>query len=151
MKRSVLRFLSSMALLAIAAAGCDALIGLNAFYDCPGDARCPPPDAGPEVCEMDGKRDGKETDVDCGGGLCPACGDGKGCGTGADCASKVCVDGSCHAPACDDGVQNGDETGIDCGGPTCKKPCANGQGCEDDADCQSGVCKASKCVDYLAW
>lgn len=63
-----------------------------------------------------------ETDVDCGGGVCPACATGKKCGGNADCASKICAGGLCAAPRCDDGAQNGDETGIDCGGATCA-PC----------------------------
>lgn len=63
-----------------------------------------------------------ESDVDCGGGVCPGCGTGKKCGGNADCASKICAGGVCAAPRCDDGAQNGDETGIDCGGATCA-PC----------------------------
>lgn len=55
---------------------------------------------------MNGTRDGDETDVDCGGGLCPKCGAGRTCGGAADCASASCgTDGVCacalldHCPA----------------------------------------------------
>ncbi len=65
----------------------------------------------------DSKKDGKETDIDCGGPTCPACADGKACQIGTDCSSGVCTGGICQAPSCTDGVKNGGETGIDCGGP----------------------------------
>jgi hypothetical protein len=38
----------------------------------------------PRTC-IDGVKDGAETDVDCGGGTCAPCGDGKACNTSADC------------------------------------------------------------------
>ncbi len=49
----------------------------------------------------DGKQDGDESDVDC-GGICPACGDGKHCNVASDCQSMTCaggVGGVC-VPAC---------------------------------------------------
>ena len=91
------------------------------------------PSAGPCTCS-DGKSNGDETDVDCGGGCATKCASGKGCLVGADCASGVCgsnwkcaaATGSacataadcisgvcppgtliCAAPACNDGVKNG--------------------------------------------
>lgn len=69
----------------------------------------------------DGKKDGKETDIDCGGPTCPACTYGKTCKKGTDCSSGVCVNGYCQLPSCIDGVKNGNEAGVDCGGPC--KPC----------------------------
>src|SRR5205085_2143714 len=45
----------------------------------------------------DGFRDNTETDVDCGGGGCPACAIGKACGAGSDCATKACFGGHCRA------------------------------------------------------
>ncbi|EDM76079.1 putative lipoprotein [Plesiocystis pacifica SIR-1] len=65
---------------------------------------------------MNGRLDGDETDVDC-GGSCEPCADGLGCAEGPDCASGVCEDGTCQAPTCDDEVANGGEYGVDCGGP----------------------------------
>lgn len=43
----------------------------------------------------DGKKNQSETDVDCGGGYCPACDTGKSCKNDSDCKSKVCVGGVC--------------------------------------------------------
>src|SRR5207253_1866743 len=50
----------------------------------------------------DGKLDGDETDVDC-GGSCKKCGDGKACISPGDCASGVCTGGTCKAATCMDG------------------------------------------------
>jgi hypothetical protein len=36
-----------------------------------------------------------ETDVDCGGGTCPDCADGKLCKVAGDCASGTCTNGKC--------------------------------------------------------
>lgn len=56
------------------------------------------------VCEprMAGRKDGDETDVDCGGGIDPdtgapaaRCEDAKTCSTGTDCASQICYGGVC--------------------------------------------------------
>ncbi|MSP59902.1 MAG: LamG domain-containing protein [Myxococcales bacterium] len=40
-------------------------------------------------------KNGKETDVDCGGGTCATCSDGKGCAAAADCGSGSCVGNLC--------------------------------------------------------
>lgn len=69
----------------------------------------------------DGKKNGKETDIDCGGSTCPPCADEKTCKISTDCSSGVCAVGFCQAPSCVDQVKNGGETGVDCGGPC--KPC----------------------------
>ena len=69
----------------------------------------------------DGMKNGKETDIDC-GGSCPTCGPMKGCTGALDCASDVCgMDNKCALPSCTDKVLNGSETGVDCGGscPAC--------------------------------
>lgn len=70
----------------------------------------------------DGLQNGKETDVDCGGGDCSKCATDQLCTVATDCQNGVCKDGFCLAPTCTDAVQNGDEAGIDCGG-TCPTPC----------------------------
>ncbi|KYF79384.1 hypothetical protein BE20_01985 [Sorangium cellulosum] len=72
--------------------------------------RCAAPTA------SDGRANGGETDVDCGGGDAPACSDGERCAYHRDCTSGVCIGNVCRAPTCTDGTQNGQETGIDCGG-----------------------------------
>ena len=51
----------------------------------------------------DGVQNGKESAVDCGGGICAACGTGSTCGTGTDCTSGVCSGGVCQASSCGNG------------------------------------------------
>ncbi|MCB9594898.1 MAG: hypothetical protein H6719_19405 [Sandaracinaceae bacterium] len=89
----------------------------------------------------DGVRNAAETGVDCGGGTCPACGDGGGCASGADCTSGVCdpTTMTCLGASCSDSVMNGDETGVDCGGGSCPG-CADGGPCATGTDCASGIC-----------
>jgi formylglycine-generating enzyme required for sulfatase activity len=94
----------------------------------------------------DGVKNGKETDVDCGGSTCNACAVGKVCQVGGDCGSGSCVGGLCAAPTCMDGVQNQGETDIDCGGALCAK-CANGKRCTGAVDCTGGACTGATCTD----
>lgn len=78
----------------------------------------------PETCE-NSVLDPGETDIDCGGPQCNACGDGATCSLGNDCLSKVCTANVCQVPTCTDGERNGTETGEDCGGlcPACPVTC----------------------------
>ncbi len=48
----------------------------------------------PATCR-DGKVNGKETGLDCGGGECPACDADQTCKVGTDCASNRCLGGIC--------------------------------------------------------
>ncbi len=90
-------------------------------------------------------QNGTETDLNCGGGSCPKCADGKKCLVNNDCISSVCLSGICQIPSCDDGTKNDIETDVDCGGGTCPK-CANGKKClNGDQDCTSGVCDDGIC------
>jgi len=70
------------------------------------------------MCQLpscsNGKKDGEETDIDC--GSCGPCANGKLCKAPGDCSSGVCKGGKCQAPTCVDGTKNGDESGVDCGG-----------------------------------
>src|SRR5690349_5420859 len=50
----------------------------------------------------DGKKNGAETDVDCGGGTCGPCAPGKTCFHGSDCTSGTCTNNACAAPSCND-------------------------------------------------
>jgi formylglycine-generating enzyme required for sulfatase activity len=84
-------------------------------------------------------KDGKETDVDCGGTECAKCVDGKTCLAKTDCAGDACLDGKCATPACTDNRKDGDETDIDCGGKICAK-CLTGQRCAESSDCVSAAC-----------
>jgi hypothetical protein len=44
---------------------------------------------------IDGVKNAAESDVDCGGGLCTECVDGKSCGGNSDCTSGWCSSGTC--------------------------------------------------------
>jgi hypothetical protein len=103
------------------------------------DLRPPPP-----VCN-DAMKNGAETDVDCGGGVCALCADGKGCAKATDCTSFVCAGNKCAAPACNDNVQNGQEPATDCG-DGCPLKCADGKTCRGDTDCASSVCAMGQCA-----
>jgi hypothetical protein len=98
------------------------------------------------------KKDGNETDVDCGGSCSTKCGNGLGCVTGTDCVNKVCTGSTgaktCQAPTCSDNVQNGSESDKDCGG-SCNG-CANGLKCVSGGDCSSGHCVGNLCVSQCA-
>jgi len=95
---------------------------------------------------MDVVKNGKETDVDCGGGTCAKCADNKGCGVAADCTSGVCTGNKCAVPTCTDMVTNGSETDVDCGG-SCATKCAVTKACLVDADCTSATCFNKVCVN----
>lgn len=103
-------------------------------------------DAGMEMASCtDGRRNGDETGVDCGGPTCTArCPVRELCAVSSDCVSRVCFSGTCVAAACSDGVRNGEETGLDCGGPC--PGCGLGQGCADEDDCATGTCMGGFCV-----
>jgi hypothetical protein len=61
----------------------------------------------------DGKKNGSETGVDCGGPNCPRCATGQGCVDRADCASAICSIGTCQAcPSI--GAPCGDDANGDC-------------------------------------
>lgn len=93
----------------------------------------------------DAKKNQDETDVDCGGAVCPTkCGYASACMVAADCLDNVCTMLACASPACDDGVKNSTETDIDCGGADCM-PCGAGKKCENVMDCQSLMCTANVC------
>ncbi len=92
----------------------------------------------------DSLQNGAETDVDCGGGTCPACNIGQHCGGAGDCTSGFCAANTCTAPSCTDTFRNGTETDVDCGG-VCP-PCALGKQCASGSDCTSGSCVANVCT-----
>ncbi|MCB9557082.1 MAG: hypothetical protein H6707_13325 [Deltaproteobacteria bacterium] len=94
----------------------------------------------------DGKKDGAETDVDCGGPVCGACQVKAACLQPSDCLSGVCTDNACVAASCTDGVKNGSESDVDCGGGDCAG-CESGRACAKVSDCASGVCGNNVCQD----
>ncbi len=99
----------------------------------------------------DGRKNGNESDVDCGGGTsCPRCAPGKMCtlegGPTWDCqGGGLCIMNRCTAPTCADGATNGNETDTDCGGGTCPG-CAKDKKCVTSADCATGLtCVLRRC------
>ena len=92
---------------------------------------------------QDHRKDGAETDIDCGGGTCAACGLGNGCSVDTDCASNACdptlgAGGLCVSNQCSDNRQDGNETDIDCGGTDSCARCQIGQKCVKSSDCAIG-------------
>jgi formylglycine-generating enzyme required for sulfatase activity len=99
----------------------------------------------PAPAPTDGKKNGTETDADCGGANAPKCADGKGCKDANDCESGVCSSGACAAPSGTDGVKNGDESDVDCGGTKTGAPkCAATKVCAQHSDCASDGCGYDK-------
>jgi hypothetical protein len=66
-----------------------------------GDACGDPPPPPEPTCD-DGTRNGDETDTDCGGPTCAACGLGADCSLNSDCESDICSGGVCQLLACED-------------------------------------------------
>ena len=89
-------------------------------------------------------KNGHETDVDCGGGMCGGCANGKLCSIATDCTSGVCTAGKCATPTCMDVVKNGNETDVDCGGGVCMA-CTAGKSCLANTDCTSALCTGGRC------
>jgi hypothetical protein len=131
--------------------------------------KAPAPDTGPpkgEACE-DNRKNGEETDIDCGGPTCAPCGLGQGCLADSDCGSWPGCDtkkGGCACDAvshacvvnhCVDHKQNAGETAIDCGGGECAG-CAEGAACVLHSDCATGgcdllsaTCAINHCSDHV--
>ncbi len=96
-----------------------------------------------KVSCTDDKKNGDETDVDC-GGSCGKCAADMDCDTDSDCISDNCEDGICKVKAsCTDGEQSDDETDVDCGG-SCNK-CADDMHCDTNSDCMSDNCEEGTC------
>ncbi len=102
----------------------------------------------PAPTSTDGKKNGDESDIDCGGTRtnAPRCATDRACNVAADCESKVCAPSkTCAAPSATDQAQNGDETDVDCGGTTTNAPpCAAGKSCKVHTDCASDGCDEKK-------
>ncbi|CAF4202604.1 unnamed protein product, partial [Adineta steineri] len=97
-----------------------------------------------EIVNNDNKKDGDETDVDCGGSSGKKCAIGKACKVNTDCDNVLCTSGVCQSPSCSDGLKNGGEADVDCGGP-CSTKCDNGKTCSSTTDCVSKVCSGNQC------
>jgi len=95
-----------------------------------------------------GKKDSKESDVDCGGtSVCDRCIVGADCTANRDCESASCNSkGHCTAATCTDGIKNQDETGVDCGGRC--SACDIGIACGSNDDCDGYYCLDGSCADH---
>ena len=109
----------------------------------------------PPTCS-NGKKNGQETDIDCGGKKCPGCAIGKKCKKPTDCLSNVCNMGICAepSPTCIDGKKNGNEVDLDCGGYC--SPCAAGKACNQTQpyyctsnNCLNNICQVATCTDKI--
>ena len=93
----------------------------------------------------DGFKNGSETDIDCGGGTCSPCADGKMCSGDTDCASDICISGRCvtcpagQTPCNDMCVSIGADPG-NCG--ECGHVCALGHA---TSGCSNGQCTVAAC------
>jgi hypothetical protein len=96
---------------------------------------------------FDELKNGNETDIDCGGGSCADCANGKICLVGGDCTSNFCSAAGhlCVASQCLDELKNGNETDVDCGGDTCTK-CVDTKACLLNSDCVSNNCASNVCA-----
>ncbi|MSR85142.1 hypothetical protein EXS71_01750 [Candidatus Uhrbacteria bacterium] len=104
------------------------------------------PDLAPAPTCKDGKKNGTESDVDCGGDFCAQCWIGWACLQASDCFTKLCSNGTCISPpSCWDGKKNGDETDVDCGGK-CGATCLAGESCIRGSDCNTGNCLNNVCA-----
>jgi hypothetical protein len=79
----------------------------------------------------DGIRNGAETDVDCGGGACSRCLNGKTCNIANDCASGTCTDGQCVTCTLKD---------------LCGSDAHGNCQCNQDFDTQQAVCHSSEAL-----
>lgn len=102
-----------------------------------------------------GLKDGKETDLDCGGD-CAGCAIDEICKKNTDCADNYCAPNkTCQLPSCSDKIKNGKETGVDCGGIEAGSGCNTcdvGVACKVDKDCSSkncydDICEEATCDD----
>lgn len=97
--------------------------------------------AAPQGVHVDGRRNGGETGVDCGGSVASTrkCVGGEKCATSEDCIGACEPDLNCAAPGPQDGKQNNEETDQDCGGPNAPG-CAAGKLCLSSTDCAFAYC-----------
>ncbi len=98
----------------------------------------------------DGVRGGDETDADCGGAVCPACGVGSRCGADTDCAGSLrCSGGVCTACGeCEPGTMESGGCGM-CGSRsrTCNASCVwnSWSVCSGEGTCAPGATDTQAC------
>ncbi len=89
----------------------------------------------------DSKKNGAETDLDCGGG-CPACAVGQACGLPADCKTNLCQSGVCGE--CNKIADCAKGTFCDPDG-TCAPQKEPGEPCGVSFECTTGLCADGVC------
>lgn len=115
-------------------------------------------------------KNGTETDVDCGGGVCSPCGQGRACNGSADCSTGICTGGVCggclsnaDCPAgavCDPNVRQCvgmcPAPRVSCGG-ACVDVSSDPQNCgmcgnfcAAGAACVNGACTGTACMPGFA-
>jgi alpha-tubulin suppressor-like RCC1 family protein len=104
---------------------------------------------------------GAETDVDCGGGICPDCDNGKTCKTDDDCKSNLCdttgggvggtmmdpAEGVCAACKLDHDCRRTEFCDATLAGGTCLDKKSQGAQCLDGTECTSGFCTDGVCCE----
>ena len=93
----------------------------------------------------DAKKNGDETDLDC-GGSCSPCEKGAHCVDDSDCANGSCQKSACLSVHCTNGKSDSGESDEDCGGDECL-PCATGRACDSDSDCSTASCRRGECAE----
>lgn len=114
---------------------------------------------GPDAHCTNGALDEDETDLDCGGALCPACGAGAGCIADIDCETGWCDAKICAVPECLVDADC-DDLDTDCSEASCDPITRSCTGvginetlaCEGDGDLCTigGVCGGGACLGELA-
>lgn len=110
----------------------------------------PEPERDPEplACK-DQQRNFRETDIDCGGPVCPACTVLKACRANVDCSTELCIDGQCAQCSQDSDCQQ-DNPCVQsrCENKVCVAqnlqdgaPCDDQDSCTAKDQCQAGACK----------
>lgn len=97
----------------------------------------------------DSVRNGPESDIDCGGGICTGCATQKKCSVNSDCSSNICfsknsIQQCVNNASCTNSIKDGMETDVDCGGASCIQ-CAVGNSCVVNSDCNSLNCVVNVC------
>ena len=98
----------------------------------------------PAACENN-IIDGSESDVDCGGAICPACPNDGNCNGAGDCASGFCDGGTCAACT---GVADCPSS-AHCDGGVCLDDKDAGEPCSEPSECVNDFCVDGVCCDGL--
>jgi hypothetical protein len=123
---------------------CDLDGDCSTDYCSPGTAAAACADPPADV-HSDGRRNGGETGVDCGGASQKECAAGELCISDRDCISTCGAAKRCNVPSATDGKKNNGETDIDCGGPNAPA-CERGKACVASADCKLNFCSMGTCT-----